>query len=155
MINNVQAAKLLGCKTSEIASIGDSPAGVVISTTDGTGYVIVPDDLPDHEGKTGLMLLAAPSDAPVAVLDGHSMWNGFPLFASNAPLEAEAADVDTDPLAVTIAELEELEWSELKELATTHDVKARSKADIIVELAPLLVAAAEAAVADATGAGVD
>lgn len=80
MIKPAVAARLLGCKLSEIDRVDSSPAGDVIVTRDGASYVNVPENNPDSEGKTGLMLLAAPSDHPVAVVDGHSFWNSFPLY---------------------------------------------------------------------------
>lgn len=90
MMDNAAAAKLIGCKESEVASVGDSPAGVVIATTDGKGYVLVPADQPDAEGKHGLMLLSAPTEKPVAVVAGRTLWNSFPVYVSSVPLTAEA-----------------------------------------------------------------
>src|SRR5690606_23320890 len=72
----------------------DSPAGTIIRTKDDVAYVIVPDDTPDHEGKTGVMLLAAPSEGPILVADGRTTWNGFPVYASTVELDdGEEVDV--------------------------------------------------------------
>lgn len=59
---NHDAARLLGMKTSEIASVEDTDAGVVIGTTDGVYTIVVPEDHPDAEGKTGPMYYGAPSN---------------------------------------------------------------------------------------------
>lgn len=74
-----QAAALLGAKVSEIAAVDESDGGPVITTTAGTRYAVLAEGAPDAEGKTGLMLLAAPTDSPVATVDGITSWNGFPL----------------------------------------------------------------------------
>ena len=88
-----QAAALLGAKVSEIAAVDESDGGPVITTTAGTRYVVLAEGATDAEGKTGLMLLAAPSDAPVAVIDGRTCWNSFPLFVP-WPDDEEPSPVD-------------------------------------------------------------
>lgn len=55
-----QASKLLGVPEREIANVEDSPAGTIITQTDGSRLIDV--TVPDAEGKTGLMFLVAPTD---------------------------------------------------------------------------------------------
>ena len=90
-----EAAALLGVKVSEVAAVDESDGGPVITTTAGTRYVVLAEGAPDAEGKTGLMLLAAPSDAPVAVTDGLTCWNSFPLYVPWPDLD----EVPTGPAA--------------------------------------------------------
>lgn len=85
-MNNTDAARALSVNTAEIGSVEDSPAGVIVTTTDGVRYVIVPDDSPDAEGKTGLMFLAAP----------HENYGGsFPIYAQ--PQVDDVLDDDGNP----------------------------------------------------------
>lgn len=105
-----EAATLLGAKPAEIAAVDESDGGPVITTTTGTRYAVLAEDAPDAEGKTGLMLLAAPSDGPVATVDGRTTWNGFPLHvpwpdpdhdpapAVEGPTGADPAPVETDDI---------------------------------------------------------
>lgn len=79
-ITNHQAAALLGARTDEIHSVEETPAGDMIVTTDGTAMVVVPDDRPDAEGKTGLMYLVAPTE---------NYRGTYPVYA-NPDLDGEA-----------------------------------------------------------------
>jgi len=88
-----EAAALLGVKPSEVATVDESDGGPVITTAAGVRYVVLAEGATDAEGKTGLMLLAAPSDAPVAVIDGRTCWNSFPLFVP-WPDDEELSPVD-------------------------------------------------------------
>jgi hypothetical protein len=73
-------------KESEVIDAFDSEAGLVVAMFDGTQFIIVPDDRPDAEGKTGLMFFTAP-DVP-----GDKGYTGdFPVYAQ--PLETDPADV--------------------------------------------------------------
>lgn len=164
------AARLLGCKPDEVARVDDSPAGQVIVTRDGTSYIDVPDDNPDGEGKTGLMLLAAPSEKPVKRVDGHTSWNSFPLYVMPADTaddedttldntgDMNTSDIGdpagqdgpaggtgggTDPAAEIREDLESRSHDELKELVRQHDldVKLNSKAEVLIDaLVPVLAA---------------
>lgn len=89
---HLDAARLLGIPVREIADVGDSPAGTLITTTDGVIYVHVPEEAPDADGKSGLMYLAKPhsNDAPV----------GFPVFAQETDEDAPTEDA-ADPGAAT------------------------------------------------------
>lgn len=60
-MNIADAAAALSMGEDEITSVESSPAGPVITIHDGTRYIVVPDDLPDADGKTGLMWLEAPN----------------------------------------------------------------------------------------------
>lgn len=80
-MNRDEAAAALNIKAKEVADVEDSPAGPVITTTDGVRYVIVPEDQPDANGKTGLMFLAAPN-----------LTGDWPM-----PIYAQPGAVDTEP----------------------------------------------------------
>lgn len=137
MISKSAAAALLGIPAREVAEVGNTPAGDVITTRDGVAYVLVPDDTPDAEGKTGLMLLAAPSEQSVYVEDlgagaTRSWWNGFPLFASD-----ELLDVDVDPDApppVDEKPLAEHTVPELKDIAAALGVTGKNKGELIAAI---------------------
>jgi hypothetical protein len=81
-----EAAELIGAKVSEIAAVDlDTPAGCVIQHTDGSILVLVDEDAPDAEGKSGLMFLVAPSE---------NYQGTFPVYAQ--PLEDDEEDLDDD-----------------------------------------------------------
>ena len=69
---HLDAARRLGIPPSEVADVETSPAGTIITTTDGARYIDVPTSSPDGEGKTGLMFLVAPTE---------SYGGSFPVFA--------------------------------------------------------------------------
>lgn len=77
------AAKALSLEESEISDVVDSDAGPLITTTDGQTYIVVPEDQPDADGKTGVMFAKAP----------HEKYGGtFPVYAQpGADEEAEEA----------------------------------------------------------------
>ena len=107
-----EAAAALNIKAKEVADVEDSPAGPVITTTDGVRYVIVPEDQPDANGKTGLMFLAAPNltgDWPMPIYSQPGAVDTDPdngVDNSGADSEnAQASDpgaVDTDPVAAAL-----------------------------------------------------
>lgn len=149
MMNETEAAGLLGCKVVEVEHVAESPAGTVIKTRDGTAYVVVPAAAPDGEGKTGLMLLAAPSAGPLTVHEGRTVWNGFPVRVADAGelADPESDDDDAGPATTVVslrAELEEKTIGELRDMARARelDVPMRTKEPIIEAL---LAAAGEAA----------
>ena len=81
-----QAAARLGVPTRELAEVFDTPAGTVCVGIDGSRLVIVPDDRPDAEGKTGVMFFVLP----------HEKYRGtFPVYAQ--PLADDP--VAPDPVA--------------------------------------------------------
>lgn len=53
-------ARALRLPENEIAAVQDSPAGLIVETTDGNACVVVPPESPDAEGKTGVMFLRLP-----------------------------------------------------------------------------------------------
>lgn len=61
-MNRTEAAAALSLRETEIADVEASPAGPVITTSDGVRYVIVAEDTPDADGDHGLMFLAAPNE---------------------------------------------------------------------------------------------
>lgn len=83
---NIEAiAARLGVPAREIASITETPAGVVVVGVDGSQLIVVPDDRPDAEGKTGVMFFTLP----------HPKYRGtFPVYAQ--PLDDDQAD-DVEP----------------------------------------------------------
>lgn len=84
-MNVDDVAARLGVPAREIASITDTPAGVVVVGVDGSQLIIVPADRPDAEGKTGVMFFALP----------HDKYRGtFPVYAQ--PLEDDEPDGDTE-----------------------------------------------------------
>jgi hypothetical protein len=94
MITKADLCVLLGMSDSELGDPIESPAGVVVdSVCDGNRYIVVADDTPDADGKTGVMYLAAP-----AVEGGYR--GDFPVYA-NFPDEEVAADevVADEPVA--------------------------------------------------------
>lgn len=82
-----EAARRIGAKRGEVVDVLDSPAGPVIAHRDGTRLIVVADDQPDAEGKTGLMFLANPHP--------HASKGGtvdFPIYAPHAEDDAAAED---------------------------------------------------------------
>lgn len=58
------AAAQLGVKPREVQRVKRTAAGLVITTTDGVRYVIVPEHRPDRRGRHGVMFLEAPDKEP-------------------------------------------------------------------------------------------
>lgn len=79
-----EAAAVLGIKTDELRDVEDSPAGALLTTTDGCRYIVVPEDQPDAAGNSGLMLLVRPN--------ATGDWP-MPVFAQPG---VEDTDLDTD-----------------------------------------------------------
>lgn len=71
-------ARLLKVPEDEVALVEDSPAGTIVTTTDGARYVHA--DEPDADGKTGLMFLVAPSP---------NYHGPFPVYTQPGPAPAE------------------------------------------------------------------
>lgn len=66
-----------GLADRELVSFDESPGGLIFATSDGNSYIEVPEDLPDFDGKTGLMFLHAPN------VDGGRGYTGdFPVYVS-------------------------------------------------------------------------
>lgn len=61
-MNRTEAAAALALRENEVADVEDSPAGPVVTTTDGVRYVIVSEDNPDADGDHGIMFVAAPNE---------------------------------------------------------------------------------------------
>src|SRR4051794_36136576 len=57
------ASALIGHPAREIKSVRGTPRGDVIELHDGSQFIVVHDDAPDADGKTGLMLLNRRSPA--------------------------------------------------------------------------------------------
>lgn len=80
-MNIDQAAARLGIPTRELAEVLDTPAGTVYVHADGSRLIDVPGDVPDAEGKAGLMFFTLP----------HARYKGvFPVYAP--PLDDEDGD---------------------------------------------------------------
>ncbi|MGE0795835.1 MAG: hypothetical protein AB7H43_15270 [Acidimicrobiia bacterium] len=86
------AARRLGAKRSELVSIERTADGVVIGTADGKYLIEVPDDRPDAEGKTGLMLLQDPHPR-----SGRGASTAFPVFARAVEGDDSASADEEDP----------------------------------------------------------
>jgi hypothetical protein len=81
-----------GGKRNEILEVNDSPAGTVVRTVDGQTYIIVPEDRPDAEGKTGVMWLHAPPRVIGGQLEPYK--GTFPVFAQ--PGVSPSGDVEVE-----------------------------------------------------------
>jgi hypothetical protein len=99
MLTIDEAAKLMHCPVWEILAVDESPAGDLITTFDGNTMVLVPEDRPDFDGKTGLMFLVAPVPP-----EGRPYVGGFPVYtnppADDMPVVAPAADAGERDLGV-------------------------------------------------------
>ncbi len=82
MLSIAAAAHIMNCPEHEIIAVADSPAGDMITTFDGNTFVVVPDDAPDFDGKTGLMFLVPPVPP-----NGRPYVGDFPVF-TNPPDDA-------------------------------------------------------------------
>ena len=83
-MDTVTAARLVGAPVEEVLEVEETPAGDLISMSDGTHFLNA--TVPDAEGKTGLMFAAGP-DAP----NGQPYSGVFPVYAQPADLvEAKA-----------------------------------------------------------------
>jgi hypothetical protein len=107
MLTIAAAAQIMGCPVSEIVEVGESPAGDLITTFDGNVFIIVPDEAPDYDGKTGLMFLVSPVPP-----SGLPYLGGFPVF-TNPP----------DALDMLPVELGERDGG----VATKDDLVARAR----------------------------
>lgn len=119
------AAELLGLPVREVLSCDDTPAGLVIVTSDGVSYVLVPEDRPDGAGATGLMYLAAPTDP----------YNGsFPLYTMPADDDEVSRDGGVMSKADLLARAKELgieasgKWGEKKLVAAIAEAEAAAGA---------------------------
>lgn len=83
-ITQEEAATAVGMKPREVVAWEQTADGLLVTTHDGVVSIVVPEDRPDGEGKTGLMLFVKPN--PEALYS-------CPVFA---PHEAPAADADGD-----------------------------------------------------------
>lgn len=149
-VNVVDVARELGMKVDEIASIEDSPAGLVVSFTAGNAAMIkVPDDSPDIEGKTGWMLLAVP---PMKA--GKTYQGTCPVYAQ--PVETDAVvDPDGDlPSDGSIADV--LAWvagdgRRAQEALAAEASAKKPRKSLVAELEAIV----EQAAAEQTGDAVD
>lgn len=88
------AARLLGVPAREVAAVELDRRGVLITTTDDVRYIVVPDERPDAEGKSGVMLLDPPGGRepftkmiagelrhvdPLRVVAGRTTWRSSPM----------------------------------------------------------------------------
>lgn len=77
---------------NEIVEAYDAPGGTVVQTFDGQTYIIVPEDHPDAQGKTGVMWLSPPPRIVDGKIEPYA--GTFPVFAnpSTKPGDDEQAD---------------------------------------------------------------
>lgn len=90
LTSTAQAATFLGVKATEVDDVLESPAGPVIVMATGVTYVVVPDDQPDGDGKTGLMYLAKPNP------DRHYDMGVYTPLAEQEPEADEEGDDEAD-----------------------------------------------------------
>lgn len=83
-----EAARRLGAKPREIYSVAAHSHGTVVVTTDGTKTLIC--DVPDGEGKTGVMLLERPDGLPRDAEDAPVV---------SGPIFAPAGEDELDEIA--------------------------------------------------------
>lgn len=89
---HIDAAARLGVPVNEVTKVEDSPAGLIITTFDGVRYVDVPESTPDAAGRSGLMLLVAPT---------KTYGGSLPVYSQ----PGAEADVDDDAVPVARADL--------------------------------------------------
>lgn len=82
------AAALMGAALDEIEGTLEHEHGCVVRMMDGHAYLVA--DVPDAEGKTGLMHLSVPT------VDGKPIVTSFPVFAPIPVLDDEPAADDAD-----------------------------------------------------------
>lgn len=112
-MNTTEAAMFLGAPEHEIVDVYDTPAGTCIVTSDGNTVIVVPVDIPDGDGKTGLMFLTAP-DVP----GGYR--GDFPVFV-NPPEEEDtmiAPSASADTRDVGVSDLSGMSKDQLIDYAT-------------------------------------
>lgn len=122
-MDNTTAAARLGLPESEIRETYEHEAGPVIVTKDGIAYIDVPADIPDGEGKTGVMYLSAPHDR---------YGDAFPVYAAPELLDDDVVVRDTPVVtkADLVARAKELgidatgKWGEPKLLKAIADAEA-------------------------------
>jgi hypothetical protein len=131
----LDTARDLGLPAREVVDVDDTPAGRVVTVASGVQYVIVPDDQPDADGKTGVMYLAAPTDRYAG---------SFPVYAQPGADDTPDGDAeagDEYPAAGSIAAV--LAWVAGDQERAEHaraDETAREKprARLVAELDALL-----------------
>jgi hypothetical protein len=82
----IDAAARLGVPVSEVTKVEDSPAGPIITTFDGVRYVDVPSSTPDAAGRSGLMLLVAPTKTYGGSLPVYAQPGAEDELASDDPI---------------------------------------------------------------------
>jgi len=120
------AAKLMGAHLDEIVDVEDAPAGTVIKHRDGTTYLHVDPDggMPDGDGKTGLMFLAAPHDNYAGTFPVYTM----PALPAGETVDAAEVEVGRDD--GTVDPLAGLTQPELVAYAAERGVKVDKKASV-------------------------
>lgn len=108
---HIEAAEIVRVRPSEIVSVREAPEGLVITIRPSTAYVLVPEDRPDAEGKTGLMLLW-PTPSP-------STNRAFPVYARALPKSEPEPEPPPPwrPPWLTVAEAEQ--WAAAHETPNT------------------------------------
>lgn len=145
MLTIAEAAALLGMKESEVVDVADSPAGDLITTVGGT--VLLNCEVPDADGKTGLMYLAAPTE---------TYGGSFPIYAQPGAKATPSVEPGADDFDLKGASARDV-------LAWVDDDAERASYALAVENArekprKTVVAALDAILAealDADGAGTE
>lgn len=95
-------ARALSIEENEVEAVADSPAGLIVVTTDGVRYIVVDEDNPDAAGRCGVMFLVPPK------LPYHGT---FPVYSQpGIPAEDLVEPVDPDERVPDVSQRELLAW---------------------------------------------
>lgn len=142
-----QAADILGVPAREIKSVAESDQGdLEITTTDGVGYVLVPSDRPDGDGKTGLMVRRGPqrltlprfTERPHNPRNPLASWRKARRAANRAEAPPAVGDRRPNPEAST------------PRLTPAEEAKTQAQLDARRRQLPDLIDTARAAIEQAT-----
>lgn len=95
----LDGARALGIGADEVASAEESPGGLIVATTDGVRYIVVPAEHPDDAGRSGVMFVVAPT---------YPYHGTFPVYAqpqAEPSLDEPPPEPGAGPADGTIAEV--------------------------------------------------
>lgn len=139
-------ARALSIEENEVATVADSPAGLIVITTDGVHYVVVDEDNPDAAGRHGVMFLVPPK------LPYHGT---FPVYSQpEIPAEAVLEPVDPDTLVPDGSQKELLDWvgedlDRATEALEGEQAKPKPRGSVVDALGKRMAEIADAAAAGA------
>ncbi len=137
-IDKADVARDLGMKNAEILAVEDSEAGLIVDVFDGTRLVIVPEDNPDADGKTGVMYLVAPVSAT-----GQPYTGDAPIFAQpGADVVDDADAIADDEYPEKGSEADVLAWvagqQDRAEFALEYEAEHKKRKGLTAELDGIL-----------------